>query len=82
MRTSRPPVNGEVIRDARLSKGMTQQEVQQACRDRGHRVFNLSRMENGELKWPHPHALLILAEVLDCKVSDFLAAPEADGAAA
>ena len=77
MRTSRPPINGEVIRDARLSKGMTQEQVQQECASRGHQVFNLSRMENGDLRWPHPRALLVLAEVLDLKVRDFFADEEA-----
>lgn len=73
MRTSRPPINGEVILNARLSKGMTQEEVQQECARRGRPVFNLSRMENGETKWPHPRVLLVLADVLDLKVRDFFA---------
>ena len=70
MRPDRPPIRGEVIRDARLSKGLTQEEVQQKCARRGTPVYNLSRMENGETRWPRPAALLILAEVLELKVRD------------
>jgi transcriptional regulator with XRE-family HTH domain len=70
MRTKRPPIRGEVIRDARLSKGMTQEEVQQECAKRGTPVYNLSRMENGDLRWPSPRALLVLADVLDQNVLD------------
>ena len=66
----RPPLNGEVIREARLRKGMTQEEVQEECFRRGRRVYNISRMENGELKWPHPRALLVLSEVLALEVGD------------
>jgi transcriptional regulator with XRE-family HTH domain len=73
MRRSRPPINGEVIRDARLAKGLTQEEVQQECARRGTPVTNLSRMESGDLKWPHPRVLLVLAEVFGLKVRDFLA---------
>lgn len=70
MRTKRPPIRGEVIRDARLSKGMTQEQVQQECAKRGMPVFNLSRMENGDLKWPSPRAVLALADVLEREVLD------------
>lgn len=69
----RPPINGEVIREARLRKGMTQEEVQQECAKRGHPVYNLSRMENGDLRWPHPRALLVLSEALAMEVTDFYA---------
>jgi transcriptional regulator with XRE-family HTH domain len=76
MRAKRPPIRGEVIRDARLSKGMTQEQVQQECARRGTPVFNLSRMENGETKWPRPAALLILADVLEKDVRDLYGQPE------
>ena len=79
MRIKRPPIRGEVIRDARLSQGLTQEEVQAECARRGTPVWNLSRMENGETRWPAPGALRILAEVLELKVRDFLA--ESDPAA-
>jgi len=69
----RPPINGEVIREARLRKGMTQEEVQLECARSGHAVYNLSRMENGDLRWPHPRALLVLSEVLAMEVTDFYA---------
>ena len=77
MRTKRPPIRGEVIRDARLSKGMTQEQVQQECARRGTPVFNLSRMENGDLKWPSPRTLPVLADVLDLDVRDLYGAREA-----
>jgi transcriptional regulator with XRE-family HTH domain len=73
MAWKRPPIRGEVIRDARLSKGMTQEEVQQECARRGTPVYNLSRMENGDTRWPHPRTLLALAEVLALEVRDFFA---------
>jgi transcriptional regulator with XRE-family HTH domain len=68
---NRPPIRGEVIRDARLSKGMTQEEVQQECARRGTKVYNLSRMESGDLKYPRPRALLVLAQVLERPVLEF-----------
>jgi len=70
----RPPLNGEVIREARLRKGMTQEEVQDECgRLLGRPVYNLSRMENGEIRWPTPRILPALAGVLDLKVGDLFA---------
>ena len=66
-----PPIRGDVIRCARLSKGMTQEEVQQECARRGSPVYNLSRMENGGTRWPRPRSLLVLAEVLAMDVLDF-----------
>ena len=65
MRTNRAPVNGELIRAARIRKGMTLEEVQQECARRGVPVWNLSRMENGDLKWPHPRVIAIVADVLE-----------------
>lgn len=62
-----------MLRDARLSKGMTQEEVQQECARRGCPVFNLSRMENGETRWPRPRALLVLSEVLALELRDIFA---------
>ena len=66
----RPPLNGEVIREARLRKGLTQEEVQDECARRGRRVYNISRMENGEIKWPTPRILPVLAGVLGLEVPD------------
>ena len=71
--TQRPAINGQVIRDARLRKGMTQEQVQDECEQRGRRVHNLSRMENGEIKWPTPRILPVLAAVLDLQVGDLFA---------
>jgi transcriptional regulator with XRE-family HTH domain len=74
---NRPPIRGEVIVNARLSKGLTQEEVQQECARRGVPVFNLSRMENGDIRWPRPRALVVLAEVLDLEVCDLFASEAA-----
>lgn len=74
MRTNRPPINGEVIQTARMRKGMTQEDVQRACAELGVPVWNISRMENGETRWPSPKALVVIAEVLDLNVTDFFAA--------
>jgi transcriptional regulator with XRE-family HTH domain len=64
MRPSRPPINGDVILAARLRKGLSQDEVQRQCAQRGKPVNNLSRMENGQIRWPSPSTLPVLAEVL------------------
>jgi transcriptional regulator with XRE-family HTH domain len=64
MRTNRPPVNGEVIRAARIAKGMTLEDVQRECAGQGVPVWNLSRMENGRLRWPHPKVIAAVADVL------------------
>ena len=50
---------------ARIAKGMTQEDVQRECAARDVPVWNLSRMESGELRWPHPRIALIITEVLD-----------------
>ena len=79
----RPPLNGEVIREARLRKGMTQEEVQDECwRRGGRRVYNISRMENGEIRWPTPRILPVLAGVLDLQVGDLFAGVPANEEAA
>jgi transcriptional regulator with XRE-family HTH domain len=66
----RPPIDGDAILAARLAKGMTQEEVQAECFRRGTKVCNLSRMENGDIKWPAPKVLPVLASVLALEVSD------------
>jgi len=70
MRPSRPPINGDVLLAARLRKGLSQEEVQRQCAERGKPVHNLSRMESGAIKWPHASALPVLAEVLDLAVDE------------
>jgi hypothetical protein len=74
MRTKRPPLNGEVIQAARIRKGMTLEDVQQECARRGTPVWNLSRMENGGLRWPHPKVIAAVADVLDLEPGALLAA--------
>lgn len=60
-----------------MRKGMTQEEVQQACTDLGTPVWNLSRLENGKTKWPAPAAVAVLAEVLDLNVDKLFTAKKA-----
>lgn len=70
MRPNRPPVNGQVIQAARIRKGMTLEDVQRECAKRGTPVWNLSRMENGGLRWPHPKVITVVAEVLGLDPDD------------
>lgn len=70
----RPPINKDVLLQARLRKGLTQEEVQAECARRDQPVWNLSRMENGELRWPNARTVRILAEVLELDVSDLFGA--------
>jgi hypothetical protein len=70
----RSAINKDAVLQARLRLGLTQEEVQQECARRGQPVWNLSRMENGDLKWPTARTIRILAEVLELDVSDFFRA--------
>lgn len=72
MRTNRPPINGEAIQAARMRKGMTQEDVQRECVARGGFGGNVSRMESGETKWPHPRTIAALADVLGLEIEDLL----------
>lgn len=71
-RNSAPPLNGELIRRARLRKRLTQSEVGQLCAERGHPLDqgNLSRIERGRIKWPSMRALPALADVLGLDVDE------------
>jgi hypothetical protein len=72
MRTRRPPLNPEKILAARMRKGLTQEDVQRECAARGVNVWNVSRMESGDLKWPHPRVVATIAEVLGIEVGELL----------
>jgi hypothetical protein len=48
-----------------MRKGMTQEQVQRECAERGVTLWNLSRIESGQLKWPHPRVIAVVAEVLE-----------------
>lgn len=68
-------VNAELIRQARLRKFLTQDEVGQLCAELGHRIdrANLSRIERG-LMQPGLKKLPVLAEVLGLDIDKLLAA--------
>ena len=57
---------------------MTQAEVCQACAERGWNIAdtNLSRIENGRLKWPALRGIPVLAEVLGVEVDDLFEAED------
>jgi len=57
-----------------MRKGLSQEEVQRRCAQRGKPVNNLSRMESGEIRWPSPSALPVLAEVLGLEVNQLFEA--------
>ena len=70
-RSSAPPLNGNLIRQARKEKGMTQAQVAAACAERGQWVdqARISRIENGGVKW-RLKCLPVIAEVLDLDEDD------------
>ena len=71
-RTSAPPVNGELLREARIRKLMSLADVQRECAERGLDLGadNLSKIERGVVRWPAMRKLPVLAEVLGLKVED------------
>jgi hypothetical protein len=66
----RPPVDGEAIRDARLRKGWTQEQLQVECASRGTPVWNVSRIESGSIRFPNPASLVALADALELDMAD------------
>jgi transcriptional regulator with XRE-family HTH domain len=78
-RTSAPPVNGEVLREARIRKLMSQADVQRECAERGLDLGqdNLSKIERGLIKWPAMRKLPVLAAVLGIEVEAMFAPGEA-----
>jgi len=79
-RTSAPPIRGEILREARIRKCMSQADVTRECAERGLTLgeANLSRIERGLIRWPALRTIPILAAVLDVDVDDLFE----DGAAA
>lgn len=78
MPRKRPPIAPEVLRTARLRKGMTQEDVQRECIARGAPGGNVSRMELGVTKWPHPRTIAAITEVLGLTLEELC--PAAPGA--
>lgn len=70
--TSAPPLNGDLIRRARLDKFMTQPEVCEKCAERGLAISPsaISRIESGDVKRPALRVIPVLAEVLGLDVKD------------
>ena len=77
-KSSAPPIDGKRIRRERLRLRMTQVEMCQACAERGYKLAegNLSRIENGLIKWPALRGLPVIAEVLGVEVDDLWDAEE------
>jgi len=79
-RSSAPPINGEVVRQARLRKRLSQHELGQLCATHGYALDqgSISRIESGHIKWPSPRSLPPLAAALGLKVDDLLSPAEDD----
>ena len=77
-RSSAPPVNGKVLRRARLSKFMSQADVIRLCAERGVVIDqgNLSKIECGRIKWPALRVIPVLAEVVGLKTDELFAPAE------
>jgi transcriptional regulator with XRE-family HTH domain len=78
-RTSAPPIKGEILREARIAKFMSQADVARECAERGLTLdpTNLSKIERGLIRWPAMRAVPILAEVLGVDVKELFGDEEA-----
>lgn len=77
-RSSQPPLNSQVIRQARIRKFLTQEDVQRLTAELGHEINagNLSRIERGKAPWPTPRSIPVLARVLGLIGDDGQPVPE------
>lgn len=78
-KTSAPPINGALIRRARLARFMGQSEVQQALARLGVDIdtSGLSRIESGATKWPAHRTVRGLAELFGLRRDEiYLTEPE------
>jgi transcriptional regulator with XRE-family HTH domain len=80
-RSSAPPVNGKVLRRARLGKFMSQSDVLRELDARGVTLDqgNLSKIERGLIKWPALRVIPALAEVVGLTTDELFAADPQDG---
>ena len=71
-RTSARPIKGEILREARIAKFMSQADVTRECAKHGLILgpTNLSKIERGLIKWPAMRSIPILAEVLGLNVEE------------
>ncbi len=78
-RSSAPPLNGKLIQKARLRMRLTQAELGRKCAEHGHELDQayISRIENGQIRWPTLKCLPVIAEVLGVEVDDLF--EEEDG---
>ncbi len=78
-RTSAPPIKGELLREARIRKFMSQADVARECAERGLAIgpTNLSKIERGLIRWPAMRNLPVLAEVLGIDVEELFDSEEA-----
>ena len=78
-RTSARPIRGQILREARIAKFMSQSDVLRECAERGLTLdqTHLSKIERGLIKWPALRTLPVLAEVLGLDVEELFAEEEA-----
>lgn len=71
-RTSARPIRGQMLREARLRKFMSQADVLRGCAERGLALdqTHLSKIERGLIKWPALRTIPVLADVLGIDVEE------------
>lgn len=74
-----PPLDGEVIRQARTRQFLSQQEVTDRLAGLGVWIdrSTLSNIENGKTRYPPPKMIPVLARVLGLEVEEMYAAEDA-----
>ena len=78
-RPSAPPLDGEVIRQARIGKFLTQQEVTDQLAELGVWIdrSTLSNIENLKTRYPPVRVIPALARVLGLEVEEMFAGEDA-----
>lgn len=71
-KTNAPPLDGGVIRRARLGRFLTQQEVAEQCAALGVKIdrSGISQIESGYVKWPSLKVIPAIAQVLGLDVGE------------
>ncbi len=74
-----PPLDGEVIRQARIRKFLTQQEVAGRLAELGVWIdrSTVSNIENGKTRYPPVKVIPALAQVLGLEVEEMYATEDA-----
>lgn len=75
-----PPINGKVLRAARIARFMSQADVLRACAERGVVIDhgNLSKMETGRIRRPRPQIIPVLAAAVGLTPMELCAADPDD----